>query len=120
MPKDEVTAPIHLMDKNIQVKCASHEVSRLQRAANYVDQKMREVSNGQEQFNLERVAMIAALNIANELLDEERHVSPNSDKINERIRSLEEQVKQSLIDVADEAPTSFQLEPLEFEYDGSN
>ena len=64
------TVSVSILDKDYQVSCQPEEVSALQDSARYLDTKMREVKDNASVLGLDRIAVMAALNIANEFLSE--------------------------------------------------
>lgn len=58
---------VHLLDKEFRVACPPEERDNLIRAARYLDDRMREVRESNV-IGLERIAVMAALNLAHELL----------------------------------------------------
>lgn len=69
MPMSDLkTVTVSILDKDYQVNCAPEEVAALQRSAGYLDQKMREIKTGSNVLGLDRIAVMAALNIANDYL----------------------------------------------------
>ncbi len=66
----------------------------VERVAGYVDEKMRELSQGSSSLPQERLAVLAALNIADELLQEGKRSSETllsiERRANEMIARLEE------------------------------
>jgi|TARA_Y100000310_G_scaffold328621_1_gene397031 cell division protein ZapA len=62
------TINVTILDKEYQVKCLVSEVDALRRSATYLDQKMREMRDKASVIGLERIAVMASLNIANDLL----------------------------------------------------
>ena len=64
------TVTVSILDKDYQVSCKPDEVSALQQSARYLDKKMREIKSGSSILGLDRIAMMAALNIANDYLSE--------------------------------------------------
>ena len=68
---DSKTVSVSILDKEYQVACAANEVAALQRSAHYLDEKMREMKANSNVFGLDRLAVMAALNITNELLAKE-------------------------------------------------
>ena len=64
------TVTVSILDKDYQVSCQPDEVTALQDSARYLDQKMREVKDNASILGLDRIAVMAALNIANEYLSE--------------------------------------------------
>ena len=65
---DQETISISIFDKSFKVSCPPDEVQALRDSAHYLDKKMREVKSARTVMGLDRVAVMAALNIANELL----------------------------------------------------
>lgn len=64
---------VTIMGKEFMVSCPEDERDSLVSAANYLDKKMREIHNTGKVIGTERCAIMAALNIANELLEIKRH-----------------------------------------------
>ena len=67
---DAKTVTVSILDKEYQVSCQANEVAALQRSAEYLDKKMREMRENSNVFGIDRVAVMAALNLTNELLAE--------------------------------------------------
>ncbi len=67
---DTQTVTVSIMDKDYQVSCAPDEVTALRQSAQYLDEKMREIKSSSNVFGLDRLAVMAALNIANDLLSQ--------------------------------------------------
>ena len=65
---DQETISISIFDKSFKVSCPPDEVQSLRDSAHYLDKKMREVKSARTVMGLDRVAVMAALNIAYELL----------------------------------------------------
>ena len=66
---------VRLLDREYQVACPSEERSDLLDSAEYLDAKMREVRDSGKVVGLDRIAVISALNIANELIKQRRNGS---------------------------------------------
>jgi len=62
------TINVTILDKEYQVKCGANEVDALRKSANYLDLRMRETRSTSSVIGLERIAVMASLNIANDLL----------------------------------------------------
>lgn len=87
---------IKLLDREYQVKCPPEKVADLQEAANYLDQKMRESSEGGKVINLDRIFMIAALNISNELVNLKRQKNSYIDSMNRKILDIQNKIDSAL------------------------
>lgn len=64
------TVTVSILDKDYQINCAPDEVAALHQSAQYLDDKMREIKSSSNVFGLDRIAVMAALNIANDLLSQ--------------------------------------------------
>jgi cell division protein ZapA len=62
------TVIVKLLDKDYQVACPPGQQAALQDSANYLDRQMRNIRANGKVIGLERIAVMAALNITNELL----------------------------------------------------
>tara|TARA_B110000211_G_C13786036_1_gene424112 strand:+ start:157 stop:474 length:318 start_codon:yes stop_codon:yes gene_type:complete len=71
------TVIVKLLDKEYQVACPSGQQQALVRSANYLDSQMRNIRSTGKVIGLERIAVMAALNISNELLQQD----PDSSEI---------------------------------------
>jgi len=80
------TVTVSILDKSYQVSCKPDEVQALRQSADYLDGKMREVKTNAGVLGLDRIAVMAALNIANEYLTE---ASKGEDSIKTQNSDLE-------------------------------
>ena len=62
------TLDIKLLDREIRVACPEDERGELLDAVAYLDSKMREIRDAGKIASVERIALMAALNITHELL----------------------------------------------------
>ncbi|MEK7261269.1 MAG: cell division protein ZapA [Pseudomonadota bacterium] len=60
---------VNIFGKEFMIACPDDERDALLAAANYLDKKMREIHGTGKVIGTERCAIMAGLNIANELLD---------------------------------------------------
>jgi len=60
---------VNIMGRSYKVTCPDEEREALLQAVAYLDQKMAEIKSGGRVANVERIAVMAALNIAHELLE---------------------------------------------------
>lgn len=85
---------VHLLDKEFRVGCPPEEKENLIRAARFLDDKMREI-RASNVLGLERIAVMAALNLAHELLLANGQLSTQQDGGN-RVGRLLERVEAEL------------------------
>jgi len=87
---------VRLLDREYQVACPADERSDLLDSAEYLDTKMREVRDGGKVVGLDRIAVISALNLANELIKLRRNGSVVDSDLGSKIRTLRERVESAL------------------------
>ena len=87
---------VRLLDREYQVACPVEERSDLLDSAEYLDGKMREIRDSGKVVGLERIAVIAALNIANELIKQRKNGTVIEGDLGARLRSLRERVESAL------------------------
>ncbi len=64
---------VTILGRSYKVNCADEEREELLQAVAYLDQKMNEIKSSGRVGSLERIAVMAALNIAHELLVTRTH-----------------------------------------------
>jgi cell division protein ZapA len=62
------TVTVKILDKEYQVACPEDQEAELAVSANYLDKQMRNIRDTGKVIGLERIAVMAALNISYELL----------------------------------------------------
>lgn len=62
------TVSVHILDKDYQVACPEGQQEDLMISARYLDRQMRTIRDTGKVIGLERIAVMAALNISHELL----------------------------------------------------
>ena len=67
-----VALDINLLGRDYKVACQEHERAELMDAVAFLDQRMREIRGSSKTAGIDRIAVMAALNIANELLRERK------------------------------------------------
>ena len=87
---------VRLLDREYQVACPAEERSALLDSAEFLDAKMREVRYTGKVVGLDRIAVISALNLANELIKLRRNGTSVDGDLGARLRSLRERVESAL------------------------
>ena len=59
---------VRILDREYQVSCPPEEVDALTRSARYLDEQMLNIRESGKIIGLDRIAVMAALNISNEFL----------------------------------------------------
>jgi cell division protein ZapA len=87
---------IRILEKEYQVACPIEERTDLLDAAEYLNGKMREIRDSGSVLGLDRIAVVAALNLANELLKLKKvGVDVDVDMV-DRMRHLRERVETAI------------------------
>jgi cell division protein ZapA len=87
---------VRLLDREYQVACPAEERSDLLDSAEYLDAKMKEVRDSGKVVGLDRIAVISALNIANELMKLKRNGTSLEGDVGAKLKSLRERVESAL------------------------
>lgn len=95
MSDDAVGASVEIMGKTYQIKCLETEVKSLQRAAQYLEEKMR-MMRETGILSIDRIAIITALNIVHQLLMVEQQKNHHFQSINQRLHDLQAKVEEAL------------------------
>ena len=83
------TITVAIFDKDYQISCPANEVQALRDSAFYLDQKMREIKRSGSVLGLDRLAVMAALNITNEFLAADRGNQSAQASLESQASSLE-------------------------------
>lgn len=87
---------IRILEKDYQVSCAPEERAALLDSAELLNSKMREIRDSGRVVGLERIAVMAALNMANELLRSRERGEVLETKAKARVRAMRERVEGAL------------------------
>lgn len=82
---------IHVLDKDYTVACPEGEESSLMASADLLNKKIREIRDLGSIIGSERIAVMAALNLAHEYLAAER-ASSSLNNVDQRIDSLKDKI----------------------------
>jgi cell division protein ZapA len=108
MSNELVETNIVILGRIYQIKCPASEVSSLQHSARYLEEKMRSVRGEANNTNIERMAVITALNVVHQLLSTEQQKESHMLNINQRLHDLQTRIETALI------PTvQMELQPAE-------
>ena len=94
---DSNAVNVSIMGKDYLVACGDEEKQELMRSAEFLDRKMCEIRDSGKIIGTDRIAVMAALNIAHDLLNQENggdDVSQNA--VRDRIMSLSSKIEDAL------------------------
>jgi len=87
---------IRILEKEYQVACPAGEKTDLLASADLLNKKMREIRDSGKVVGLDRVAVMAALNMANELLRRTGDDQALKDIVGLRVKAMSERLDSAL------------------------
>ncbi len=97
MNNDKVkTLDVTILDREFRVACQEDERAELLEAVSYLDKKMREVRDTGKVAAVERIAIMAALNIAHELLTTRLGAGFDMGEFKRRVNSMQATIDATL------------------------
>lgn len=90
----QVAVTIKILDKEFQIGCPPSEKPALLASADYLNEQMREVK-GSGVVGSDRIAILAALNIARELLNDKHKVN-DYEALSDGLDSLSDRISHTL------------------------
>lgn len=89
---------VTIMGREFRVACPEDEKQALLDSVSYLDKKMREIRDAGKVIGVERIAIMAALNIAHEFLGTRLAGSFDIAEYKRRMNSMQAQIDQALAD----------------------
>ncbi len=87
---------VNILGKEYRISCDPGEEEALLKSARYLDARMKEIRGSGKVIGTDRIAVMAALNIAHELLNRETNADAAANTANKRIRALRERIEIAL------------------------
>ncbi len=87
---------VRILDKEYQVACPASERTDLLDSAEILNQKMREIRDSGRVVGLDRIAVMAALNMANDLLHAQTRDRLLEGDISDRLKHISDRVESVL------------------------
>lgn len=95
-PVESKAINIRVLDKDYQVACPIDEEAALLDSARLLDEKMREVRDTRKMIGADRVAVMAALNLAHDLLQLQSGANGDEPGVNNKLRNLQNKVEAAI------------------------
>ncbi len=96
MSSDQIAVSVNILDKEYRISCPPEERESLIQAAAFINGQMQEIKQKGRVIGTERIAVMAALNIANDLLSDKQVKDDSSQTISRRIQRLQEKIEIAL------------------------
>ncbi|MEO8019876.1 MAG: cell division protein ZapA [Pseudomonadota bacterium] len=94
--KESATVTVRILEKEYFVSCPQDERADLLDSAEYLNKKMREIRDTGKVVGADRIAVMAALNMANELLRLRRQDTELQGAVSGRVKNMRERVETAL------------------------
>jgi cell division protein ZapA len=94
--RDVARVSVRILEKEYFVACPHEERSDLLDSAEFLNTKMKEIRDSGKVVGLDRIAVIAALNLANELLKLNNKDRIAEEEFGGRIRAMRERIDGAL------------------------
>ena len=98
MTVDAKGLDVNILGRQFRVACSESEQKELLEAVAYLDAKMREIRDAGKVVGVERIAIMAALNIAHELLNTRLGKGFDIGEFKRRMGHMQETIEQALSD----------------------
>jgi cell division protein ZapA len=96
MPEAAKTVEVELLGRTYRVACEDNEREALMQAVAYLDGKMNEIRRAGKVMGAERIAVMAALNVAHELLSVRLGTGFDLGQAKRRISEIESRLEEAI------------------------
>jgi len=97
MTSDVSRVSVRILEKEYHVTCPLEERAALLDSAEYLNRKMREIRDSGKVVGLDRIAVMAALNIVNDLLQSRGRDDGVESDLAVRVKAMRERVESALV-----------------------
>ena len=98
MTEQNAQVSVRILDKEYQVACPANERTDLLDSAEILNAKMREIRDGGRIVGLDRIAVMAALNMANDLIHAQARDQALDGDFGDRLKHISDRVDNVLSD----------------------
>ena len=92
---------VNILDREYQFMCQPDERAALKEAAELLDGRMREIKASGNLMALERIAVMTALNMSDEILKLRQQGSQREEQLDKRIRMLADEIDDAMSSAMD-------------------
>lgn len=90
---EAIQEKVFILGKEFVIGCPPEARDALHESARLLDRRMREIKESGKVVGGERIAVMAALNIAHELLELRQHGAGHNRDFNERLRAIQDKIE---------------------------
>ena len=87
---------LNILDKEYRIACPNGEEESLQASAHYLNTKIQEIRDSGKAIGSDRVAVMAALNMAHEYINQKTDHEKKSKSFFSRVKSLQDRIDVAL------------------------
>lgn len=91
------TVVVRILDKEYQVSCPPSEQEALLKSARYLDENMRKIKARGNIHGLEKISVMAALNITHDMLNKSQQLNESKHITMQQVKFLEDKIDRSLL-----------------------
>ncbi len=86
---EKPTVSVNILGQDYKINCPKGHESDLNEAAEYLNQQMQEIKTNSKVIGMEKVAIIAALNITHDMLSSRKYARSNEQQLRELTSQLD-------------------------------
>jgi len=98
MNEEPARVSVRILEKEYQFACPAEEKNDLIRSAEYLNARMKQIRDTGNVVGTDRIAVMAALNLANDLLKGRNRDQSLESQVGTRLKNLRERVEVALED----------------------
>lgn len=87
---------VRIVDREYRVMCTPDQRRPLMESALFLDQQMREIRDSGKVSSMDKIAVMAALNLAEEVLKLRQQMHERRDQVDARVRDLADRLDRAL------------------------
>ncbi len=96
MSEQSTSVQVKILDKEYQVNCPPSDQEALIKSARYLDENMRKIKGRGNIHGVEKIAVMAALNITHDMLRKNRMINETRQETSQQVKGLENKLDMAI------------------------
>jgi cell division protein ZapA len=96
MSDQSAAVQVKILDKEYQVNCPPADQEALIKSARYLDENMRKIKDRGNIHGVEKIAVMAALNITHDMLRKNRMINETRQETTQQVKGLEDKIENAI------------------------
>jgi len=96
MSEQSTAVQVKILDKEYQVSCPPSDQEALIKSARYLDENMRKIKGRGNIHGVEKIAVMAALNITHDMLKKNRLINETRQATDQQVKGLEDKLDMAI------------------------